>query len=127
VLVIVTDGVDNASAATRDQIEKAAEARATAIFAVGVFGRTEHAGEGRHELDRVTERTGGSAFYPPNVDDIDSVALKIAREIRSQYTIGYTPLNQALDGTYRSIRVAVAAKEKMTVQARTGYRATPGS
>ena len=123
VLVVVTDGIDNASSATRDRIEKTAEVHDTAIFAVGLFGHTERAGEGRHELDRLTDRTGGAAFYPPDVDDIEAVALTIAREIRSQYTIGYTPLNQTLDGTYRSIRVAVAGRERMTVHARIGYRA----
>jgi Ca-activated chloride channel family protein len=126
VLVVVTDGIDNASAATRDRIEKAAEVRDTAIFAIGLFGHSEHAGEGRHELEHLTDRTGGAAFFPPDVDDIEPVARTIASEIRSQYTIGYTPLHQTLDGSYRSIRVAVAGKERMTVHARTGYRATPG-
>jgi VWFA-related protein len=126
VLVVVTDGIDNASATTRDRIEKAAEVRDTAIFAIGLFGHTEHAGEGRHELDRLTDRSGGAALYPSNVDEIEPAARTIAREVRSQYTIGYTPLNQTLDGTYRSIRVAVAGRERMTVHARTGYRATPG-
>jgi len=126
VLVVVTDGIDNASSTTRDRIEKGAEVRDTAIFAIGLFGHTEHAGEGRHELDRLTDRSGGAAWYPSNIDQIEPVARTIAREIRSQYTIGYTPLNQTLDGSYRSIRVAVAGRERMTVHARTGYRATPG-
>ena len=125
VLVVVTDGIDNASSSTRERIEKAAELHDTVIFAVGLFGHAERAGEGRHELDRLTERTGGAAFYPSDIGEIEPVALTIAHEIRSQYTIGYTPLNQTLDGTYRSIRVAVSSKERTTVHARAGYRATP--
>jgi hypothetical protein len=65
------------------------------------------------------------AYYPASIDQIDGVALEIARQIRNQYTIGYAPLNQALDGTYRAIRVAVAASERLSVRTRSGYRATP--
>ena len=92
---------------------------------MGLFGSQARASEGRHELDRLAERTGGMAYDPATIDDIDAVALEIARQIRNQYTIGYAPLNQALDGTYRTIRVTVSAPERMTVRTRTGYLATP--
>jgi VWFA-related protein len=125
VLLAITDGIDNASVATRDRIEKQAEQRDTVIFAVGLFGDAARAQQGRHELDQLAERTGGMAYYPASIDQIDGVALEIARQIRNQYTIGYAPLNQALDGTYRAIRVAVAASERLSVRTRSGYRATP--
>lgn len=125
VLVVVTDGIDNASTATRDQIEKDAEVHDTVVFAVGLFGREERVSEGRHELDRLAERTGGVAFYPASVDEIQTIALDIARQIRNQYTIGYAPVNEALDGTFRSIRVTAAGAERFTVRARSGYRAIP--
>ena len=125
VLVIVTDGIDNASTATRDRIEKDAEAHDTVVFAIGLFGREERVSEGRHELDRLADRTGGLAFYPASVDEIHTIALDIARQIRNQYTIGYTPTNQALDGTYRSIRVTASDSERFSVRARSGYRANP--
>ena len=123
VLVVITDGVDNASATTAERIEQAAELHDTVVFAIGLFGNSEHAGEGRHQLDRLTEKTGGLAYYPESVDDVQTTALAIAHQIRNQYTIGYTPLNQALDGSYRSIRVAAAGRERLTVRARAGYRA----
>jgi Ca-activated chloride channel homolog len=50
----------------------------------------------------LAERTGGFAHYPPGIDEVGTAAVAIARQIRSQYTLGYTPLNQALDGSYRS-------------------------
>ena len=125
VIVVITDGIDNASTATRERIEREAEARDTVIFAIGLFGHADRVSEGRHELDRLAERTGGLAFYPESVDDIESIALNIARQIRSQYTIGYTPLNQKLDGSYRTIRVEVASPERLAVHARSGYRAVP--
>jgi Ca-activated chloride channel homolog len=125
VLLVITDGIDNASTVTRDRIETQASERDTVVFAVGLFGGADRARDGRHELDRLAERTGGTAFYPVGIDDIGPVALEIARQIRNQYTIGYTPTNQALDGTYRTIRVTVSPPEQMTVRTRTGYLAAP--
>jgi Ca-activated chloride channel family protein len=124
VLLVITDGIDNASVITRDRIEKQAEERDTVIFAVGLFGTEDRVKQGRHELDQLAERTGGMAYYPAGIDEIGSVALEIARQIRNQYTIAYAPLNQALDGTYRTIRVTVSSPEHLSVRTRAGYRAT---
>ena len=124
VLLVITDGIDNASVATRDRIEKQAEQRDTVIFAVGLFGDEDRVKQGRRELDQLAERTGGMAYYPAGIDEIGAVALEIARQIRNQYTIAYAPLNQALDGTYRAIRVAVSGQETLSVRTRAGYRAT---
>jgi VWFA-related protein len=124
VLLVITDGLDNASVVTRDRIEKQAEERDTVIFAVGLFGTEDRAKQGRHELDQLAERTGGMAYYPAGIDDIDAVALEIARQIRNLYTIAYAPLNQTLDGTYRAVRVTVSAPEHLSVRTRAGYRAT---
>jgi Ca-activated chloride channel family protein len=125
VLLVITDGIDNASVVTRDRVEKQAEEHDTVIFAVGLFGDAERARQGRHELDQLADRTGGMAYYPAGVEAIGPVALEIARQIRNQYTIAYAPLNQTLDGTYRAIRVAVSGSEHVSVRARAGYRATP--
>ena len=124
VLLVITDGIDNASVATRDRIEKQAEQRDTVIFAMGLFGDEDRVKQGRHELDQLADRTGGMAYYPAGIDQIGAVALEIARQIRNQYTIAYAPLNQVLDGTYRAIRVAVSAPERLSVRTRAGYRAT---
>jgi Ca-activated chloride channel homolog len=124
VLLVITDGIDNASVTTRDRIEKQAEQRDTVIFALGLFGDEDRARQGRHELDQLAERTGGITYYPSSIDAIGAVALEIARQIRNQYTIAYAPLNQVLDGTYRAIRVAVSAPEGLSVRTRAGYRAT---
>src|SRR5206468_5205162 len=128
VLLVITDGNDNASMVTTQQIEKAAEQSETAIYAIGLFGDTDGsaANSGRHELDRLTERTGGVAYYPASIDQIEAVALEIARQIRNQYTIAYTPLNQALDGSYRRIRVEAVGTDRLVVRTRAGYRASKG-
>jgi Ca-activated chloride channel family protein len=125
VLLVVTDGIDNASVVARHQIEKQAEERDTVIFAVGLFGDADRARQGRHELDLLAARTGGLTYYPTNVDDIGVVALEIAQQIRHQYTIAYTPLNPALDGSYRTLRVTVSGPGGLSVRSRDGYRASP--
>jgi VWFA-related protein len=124
VLVVITDGIDNASVATREHVEKQAEQRDTVIFAVGLFGDEERNRRGRHELDQLTEKTGGLAYYPPGIDEIGQVALEIARQIRNQYTLAYAPANQALDGSYRTIRVTATGPEQLSVRTRAGYLAT---
>ena len=113
------------------QIETAAERSETSVFGIGLFaddGRIVKTG--RRELEALTTRTGGVARYPPTLDQIEPAALDLARQIRQQYTIGYTPTNQALDGTYRTIRVEAKAEhrsEHLSVHTRQGYRALEGS
>ena len=109
---------------TREHVEKQAEQRDTVVFAVGLFGDEERNRRGRHELDQLTDKTGGLAYYPASIDDMGAVALEIARQIRNQYTIAYAPTNQALDGSYRTIRVTVSGPERLSVRARAGYLAT---
>ena len=125
-LVVITDGNDNASVTTVDRIRQQAERTETVIDAIGLFTERDQsrAAAGRHELEELTGRTGCAAYFPTTVEQIESVAVDLAREIRNQYTIGYTPLNQALDGSYRTIRVTVSGPDSYTVRTRRGYRAS---
>ncbi len=124
VLLVVTDGNDNASEVTLDQIRQTAEQHEITIYAIGLFGDASRAKAAHHELDQLTERTGGLAYYPPTLEEVDAVALDIARQIRRQYTLAYAPFGQALDGSYRTIKVAAAGAERYSVRTRAGYRAT---
>ena len=125
VLLVITDGYDNASVTTLDRIRRLAEQTDTVVDAIGLFDEHDagHARTGRHELGTLVDRTGGIAYFPAGVEEIESVAVAAARQIRNQYTIGYTPLDQRVDGSYRSVRVAVSGGEKLTVHTRAGYRA----
>jgi Ca-activated chloride channel homolog len=128
VLLVITDGRDNASVTPADRIRNTAEQSAIAIYAIGLMsGDPSHAKRAHDELNDLTERTGGLAHYPLSIDGVGAAALAIARQIRSQYTVAYTPLNQKLDGSYRRLRVEVKASERLSVRARAGYRATPDS
>jgi Ca-activated chloride channel family protein len=126
-LLLITDGNDNASLTSLDRIEADAQRADIVIDAIGLFGdaSSSTAKRARHELDRLTNETGGVVYYPASIEDIGPVVLDLARQIRTQYTIAYTPLNQRLDGSYRSIRVSAQGREKLAVRTRSGYRATP--
>jgi Ca-activated chloride channel family protein len=129
VLLVITDGNDNASTASAEQIQRLAEARSVSIYGVGVLnaGDPAKAAQARRELNRLSETTGGVAYYADSVDQINEVALDLARQIRNQYTMAYQPANQALDGSFRRIKVTAAGRETLTVHTRTGYRATNAS
>jgi VWFA-related protein len=129
VLLVITDGKDNASDTTVRQIEAASERSETAVFGIGLFtDNGASSNQGRHELDALTIRTGGVALYPADADAIEPAALDLAQQIRRQYLIGYTPTNLALDGTYRTIRVDArhdGPSARLSVRTRAGYRADP--
>jgi VWFA-related protein len=129
VLLVVTDGKDNASVATAERIRREAEKSDTAVYAIVLLDEDDPAGSksARQELEELAEATGGVASYPRSVDDVGGLALDLARQIRSQYTIGYSPRNQATDGSYRKRRVVAKGPDRLVVRARDGYRATPRS
>jgi Ca-activated chloride channel homolog len=125
VLLVITDGKDNASVTSADRIRQQAERSQTTIDAIGLYNERDEVGGGRHELRELTERTGGVVYFPASVEQVESVAVDLARQIRNQYTIAYAPLNQALDGTYRTISVTASGTDHYTVHTRPGYRAVP--
>jgi VWFA-related protein len=123
VLLVITDGKDNASVTSAERIKQHAERSQTTIDAIGLFNERD-AGGGRRELSEMTERTGGVAYFPSSVEEVESVAVDLARQIRNQYTIAYAPLNRALDGTYRAVHVTANGADRYTVHTRPGYRAS---
>jgi VWFA-related protein len=127
VLVVVTDGVDNESLITQEALVKAAQQSGVLIYAVGLLSDEDRgdASKARHELTALAEATGGETYFPKEVSDIDRIAHLVAHDIRSQYTIQYTPSNAAMDGTFRQIKVAVNAPGHLTARTRNGYYATP--
>jgi VWFA-related protein len=126
VLLVITDGRDNASVTSPARIREQAERSQTAIDAIGLFDdRNPAAGAGRRELLEMTQRTGGIAYFPASIEQVESAAVDLARQIRNQYTIAYAPLNQAIDGSYRAIEVTVSGADHYTVHTRAGYRAVP--
>jgi VWFA-related protein len=122
VLIVVSDGGDNASAHSLAQVMKLAGQSSAVIYTVGIF---EEADPERNlgTLKRLAQATGGEAFLPDQLSEVAPICENIARDIRHQYTIGYVPTNLARDGAYRAIRVLASAKghDKLSVRTRTGY------
>jgi len=127
VLVLVTDGVDNASIITQDKIIKAAQQSGVLIYAVGLLEDEDRgdANKAKHELTGLAEATGGEVYFPKEVSEVEAIAHLVAHDIRNQYTIQYTPSNSNMDGTFRQIKVTVNAPGHLTARTRSGYYATP--
>ncbi|MBZ5593182.1 MAG: VWA domain-containing protein [Acidobacteriia bacterium] len=126
VILVVTDGNDNASMISLENLVKAAQQSEVIIYAIGLLTEEERreAKRAKRALDALTEATGGQAYYPKELADVDRIAHQVAHDIRNQYTLAYTPSNQALDGSFRQIRVVANGPGRPVVRTRTGYYAT---
>ena len=127
VILVVTDGNDNASMISLENLVKNAQQAEVIVYAIGLLSEEERreAKRAKRALDALTEATGGEVYYPKELADVDRIAHQVARDIRNQYTITYTPSNQALDGSFRQIKVVVNGPNRPQARTRTGYYATP--
>jgi len=127
VLVVVTDGNDNSSVISLENLVKASQQSEVLIYSIGLLSDEERreAKRAEHALIDLATATGGEAFFPKEVSEVDRLAKQVARDVRNQYTIQYTPTNIAMDGTFRQIKITVNAPGKPTVRTRSGYYATP--
>jgi Ca-activated chloride channel family protein len=127
VILVVTDGNDNASVMALEPLIRLAQQDDVLIYAIGILSDEEkrEAKKAEHALDALVTNTGGQVFFPKDVSEVDKLAHQVARDIRNQYTIAYTSTNSALDGTYRQIKVVVKAAGNPTARTRSGYYATP--
>ncbi|MEO8597442.1 MAG: VWA domain-containing protein [Candidatus Solibacter sp.] len=127
VLVVITDGNDNSSIASLEKIMKDSHQSDVLIYGVGLLAEEERgeAGRARKALNNLAEATGGKTFFPVDVADVDAIAHQVAKDIRNQYIIEYSPRNSAMDGTFRAIKIAVKAAGGPSVRTRSGYYATP--
>jgi VWFA-related protein len=126
VLFVVTDGEDNASNETLEQaVKQLQEENGPQVYAIGILGDEEHPKRAKRALDIMAQRTGGLAFFPKTLDEVDEISKTVARDIRNQYTIGYKPTNPRGNGGFRAVRVEAKAKGhgKMTVRTKSGYYA----
>jgi Ca-activated chloride channel family protein len=125
VLLVVTDGNDNASMVNLENLVKESQNSGVLLYAIGLLSEEERgeAKKAKRALDMLTEATGGEAFYPKGTDDVDRIAHQVARDLRNQYSIAYSPTNQKLDGSYRQIKVVVTGPNKPTARTRSGYYA----
>jgi len=138
VMILISDGEDNLSTHTRAEAIELAQRTSVVIYTISTStqwvslevtdpnktsDRKYHLTEGDKILQDLAEQTGGRAFFPYHVDDLDQSFQDIGDELRNQYSIAYQPANYVLDGRYHKIRVEVPDHKGYQVRARRGYYA----
>src|SRR5438046_6568986 len=138
VMILISDGEDNLSTHTRTDAIEMAQRTSVVIYSISTStqwvslsqtdpskaaDRKYHLTEGDKILQDLAEETGGRAFFPYHVDDLDQSFQDIGDELRNQYSIAYQPANYVLDGRYHKIRVEVPDHKGYQVRARRGYYA----
>lgn len=121
-MILISDGEDTQSRYTRDQALEMAQKADTVIYAIST-NTTREDKEGDLVLKYLTAETGGQAFFPFKVEDLDQSFENIANELRHQYNIFYHPEPFLTDGLYHPITVRVKTRKDLIVKARKGYYA----
>jgi len=131
-LLILSDGGDNHSRYSENDIKRLVKEADTQLYAVGIFdplgyrNRTPEELNGPSLLGEVTEMTGGRVFAVEKLDELPDIATKIGMELRNQYVIGYRPSNKTHDARWRKVKVKLRAPKglpPLSVYAKTGYYA----
>src|ERR1017187_8326977 len=127
VIVVITDGVDQGSRMTRNQAIEAAQKADAVIYSIEysdprAYGPFGGGGYGEAELRKMSDETGGRVYKVDRRHSLEDVFKELQDEMRSQYSIGFTPTNEVKDGGYRHLEVRLANKE-LKAQARKGYYA----
>ncbi len=125
VLVVVTDGNDNTSNINLEELMRKAQQSDVLIYSIGILSEEEprEAKKAKRALHDLAIASGALDFYPKDLEEVDKEVPEIAHEIRNQYTLAYSPINTALDGTFRKITVTVNAPGHPNVRSRNGYYA----
>jgi Ca-activated chloride channel family protein len=131
VLLVVTDGEDNASHNSLEKTLREIQKTDTVIYTIGLLsseGKKE-AKRAKKVLQEIAAASGGVAYFPESVDDVHSICEQVAHDIRNQYILAYYPTNARRDGSFRAVNVDVIpprGRGKLTARTRNGYYA-PGS
>jgi VWFA-related protein len=128
VLILITDGEDNASTLNLEQtIRRVQQLSGPTIYSIGLlFGDEMSHAEVRHArraLEMLSTETGGIAYFPKSIEQVDQIAAEVARDIRNQYTLGYRSTKPMTEPGFRFVHVEAEAKGmgKLSVRTRTGY------
>jgi VWFA-related protein len=134
-LLIITDGEDNASKYGINKVIEALRQSKVTVYTVGLLEEDDQRGglfkkppskKAKEDLMKFAEITGGQAYFPKNLDEVEELVKHIAHDLRNHYTISYTPTNAKLDGTWREIAVKINPPKnmpKLTWHTKQGYYA----
>ena len=125
VLLVITDGEDNASQGQLETLVRELQERdsQTIVYAIGLLSEEEKrsAKRAQRAIRHVTRSTGGPAYFPVTVDEVSELTKRIAYDIRNQYTLTYSP-PEGRPGGFREIRIELQGKaKKYDVRHRPGY------
>ena len=127
ILVLYTDGGDTRSSMNQGELLELLKASDVTVYPIGYL---QNRGSGRHDqqqiLNRFATTTGGQAFFPSSIKDLDEMYEKILREIAGRYSLGYVSSNTKMDGTWREVKIRLADKPELRnakIRTRAGYYA----
>jgi Ca-activated chloride channel family protein len=124
VLLVVTDGVDNESRESLESaIRKVQDDNGPTIYTIGILGDEPGIKRAKRALQSLSDQTGGVAFFPKDLMEVDEISQEVARDIRNQYSLTYRPSNPRSNGGYRKVKVEARAPGYKDLQVRTrdGY------
>jgi len=131
VLIVITDGVDNASISRFDTVLREAQQSEAGIYLIALpcSDAKRDCRKAKREARKLADTSGGLAFFPTTIEQVDNLGRQIAHDIRNQYVIAYYPSNKARDGSFRNVRVEIVnppkGHGKLTVRHRMGYFSGP--
>ncbi len=129
-IILLTDGDDTTSELKRQEAVDYATKSNVFIYSIGI-GDTENFKLKKGTLQKVSEQTGGRAFFPQTSADLDAAFAQIEQELRSQYLVAYTPTNKTFNGAFRNVRIEIVnpelRKQKLRLLYRQGYYARSGN
>ena len=125
VLLVISDGEDNVSRSNLGELVRRLQASGqdTVIYAIGLLSEEDRrsANRAKRAIRHIVEATGGAAFFPESVDEVDAITKRVAHDIRNQYTLAYSPTNAGRQG-FRRVKVALTGKaKKYRARHRPGY------
>jgi Ca-activated chloride channel family protein len=128
-IVVLSDGEDTSSLVTFDQVMELAKDTDVTIYTISLRQKSrrksKYFSEAEHVLKKLAEETGGQWFFPDQIQELESVYERIAKELKSQYNIGYTSKNTKRDGSWRRV-VVQTDRQNLVVRTKLGYYAPRG-
>jgi len=128
VLLVISDGEDTSSKARYESVLKQLKESWVTLYAIGLVDEREGIPrKAREALQELTAVTGGAAYFPRSLDEVEELCKRIARDLRNRYRIGYKPTNNKIDGSWRGVTVVVAqprSSARLNWRNRPGYYAT---
>ncbi len=118
VIILVTDGEDTSSSIKMKEAIERTWRSEIIVYSIGIGGPM---GVDSGTLKKIAAETGGRAFFPKNLTDLDTAYAQIDEDLRSQYILAYTPANSTKDGSFRTIQVKIKNHSDLTVRHRRGY------